>query len=265
MGDLPKFERPPVVEVSVGVQFRPLFGMRGLALAPLRERWHDQYPKIEEQPPLPPTIEGEPAIVPQLLFNVVPLAPSRQWFLNEPGTQLVQVQQDRLITNWRAGDQPAEYPRYRHMRATFENRFSELAQFAAEADLGVLEVTQAEVSYVNAIKVAPGEIGHIGMFLRAWSGTGDTRLGEPEMARMTLAFPISGAGQPPVRLYAEVNPAQGASGERVLFFTLTARGNPGGKSLDDSLKFMDEVREHLVWAFVELTTEEMHAVWGKIR
>jgi uncharacterized protein (TIGR04255 family) len=264
LGDLPKFERPPVVEVSIGVQFRPLFGMRGLALAPLRERWRDQYPKVEEQPPLPPTIEGDSAAMPQLLFNVAPL-PTRYWFLNESGTQLVQIQPDRLITNWRAGDQPAEYPRYRQMRTTFENRYSELAQFAGQENLGVLEITQAEVSYVNAIKVPPDELGHIGLFLKAWSGTGDTRLGEPEQARMTLAFPVPGAGQPPVRLYAEVNPAQGAGGERVLFFTLTARGNPGGKSLDDSLKFMDEVRERLVWAFVELTTEEMHDAWGRIR
>src|SRR5262249_28360469 len=239
--------------------------MRGLALAPLRERWRDRYPKIEEQPALPPIVEGEPSIVPQLLFNVVPLPSTRQWFLNESGTQLVQIQPDRLITNWRAGDQPAEYPRYRHMRATFESRFNDLAQFTAEENLGVLEITQAEVSYVNVIKVAPDEFGHIGMFMRAWSGTSDTRLGEPEQARMTLVFLIHGVGQPPVRLYAEVNPAQGPSGERVLFLTLTARGNPGGKSLEESLKFMDEVRERLVYAFVDLTTDSMQELWGRIR
>jgi uncharacterized protein (TIGR04255 family) len=266
VGDLPKFERPPVVEVAIGVQFRPLFGMRGLALAPLWERWRDNYPEIQEQPTLPPTVEGSPPLVPQLLFNVVPLPSTRQWFLNDVGTQLVQVQSDRLLLNWRAGsgDPPAKYPRYRYIRQTFVDRFGELAQFVAEESLGELEITQAELSYINVIETGPNEFEHIG-FLKAWSGTAGNHLGEPEQTRITLTFLIPGVGQPPVRLYAEVSPGQRESGEPVLFFTLTARGNPGGKSLDESLKFLDEVREHLAWSFVELTTESMHEVWGRIR
>ena len=39
MTDLPDFGAPPVVEVALGVQFRILPALRGLALAPLRERW----------------------------------------------------------------------------------------------------------------------------------------------------------------------------------------------------------------------------------
>jgi uncharacterized protein (TIGR04255 family) len=267
VGDLPKFERPPVVEVAVGVQFRPLFGMRGLALAPLRERWRDEYPNIEEQPPLVPTIEGSPPLVPQFQFGVVPLPLTRQWFLNEAGTQLVQVQPDRLLINWRAGfdDPPDEYPRYRYMRQTFVHRFGDLTQFVADENLGELEIIQTELSYINVVETGPDDLGHIGRFLKPWSGTGSHHLDEPEQARMTLTFLIPDVGQPPVRLYAEVNPAQRPSGEPVLFFTLTARGNPGGKSLDESLKFLDEVRKHLASTFVELTTESMHEVWGRVR
>jgi uncharacterized protein (TIGR04255 family) len=264
MGDLPKFEHPPVAEVAMGVQFRPLFGMRGLALAPLQDRWRANYPKTEEQPPLLSVTEGNQALMPGMPFNIFQLPPTRQWFLNESGTELVQVQPDRLLVNWRAGDPPDAYPRYHHIRQTFENRFRDLARFADDASLGELEITQAELSYINVIKTAPDEIGHIDRFLKAWSGTAGHHLGAAEEARMTLTFPIPDVGQAPVRLYAEVNPAQLSNGERVLFFTLTARGNPGGTSLDESLKFLDAVRDHLAWSFVELTTKSMHDTWGRL-
>jgi uncharacterized protein (TIGR04255 family) len=265
VGDLPKFERPPVVEVALGVQFRPLFAMRGLALASLWDRWRQDYPRIEEQPALPSAVEGEPTLVPQLQLNFVSLPPTRQWFLNESGTHLVQLQPDRLMINWRAGNPASDYPRYRNIRELFVARFGDLAQFVAEQELGALEIVQAEVTYINAIETGSDGLGHIERVLKGWLGTTGQHLSAPEQARMTLVFPISDVGQPPVRLYAEVNPAQRLSGERVLFFTLTGRGNPGGKGLDEALTFFDQVRERLVWTFVELTTESMHEIWGRRR
>ena len=230
VSDLPEFDDPPVAEVAVGVQFRPLFGMRGLALAPLRERWRHQYPRTEEQVPLAPAVEGSPTLVPQFQFNVVTLPAARQWFLNDLGTELVQLQPDRLLINWRVGDEPSEYPRYGHMRETFVSRFNDLSQFVAEEKLGELEITQAELTYINVIEAERDELGRIDRFLKGWSGANEHHLGEPEQARVTLTFLIPGVGSPPVRLYAEVNPAQKPNGEPVLFFTLTARGNPGGEA-----------------------------------
>jgi uncharacterized protein (TIGR04255 family) len=263
VSDLPEFDDPPVVEVAVGVQFRPLFPMRGLALAGLRDQWLYQYPRIEEQPALPPTVEGSPPLMPRLQFNVVPLPPTRQWFLNELGTELVQVQPDRLLVNWRTSEGPAEYPRYGHMRETFVNRFNDLARFVAEEALGDLEITQAELTYINVIEVKHDDLGRIDLFLKGWSGVSGHHLGAPEQARVTLTFPIPELGSPQTRLYVEINPAQKPSGEPVLFFTLTARGNPGGKSLAEAMKFMDEAHDHLTRSFAELTEESMHEVWGR--
>ncbi len=227
LSDLPEFDDPPVVEVAVGVQFRPLFGLRGLALAPLRDRWRHQYPNTEEQPALSSAVEGSPTLVPHV------------------------------------GDLPSEYPRYGHMRETFVNRFNDLAQFVTGGNLGELEIIQAELTYINVIEADRDELGRIDRFLKGWSGADEHHLGEPEQARVTLTFLIPGIGVPPVRLYAEVNPAQKPSGEPVLFFTLTARGNPGGKSLAEALKFIDEAHDHLTRSFAELTEESMHDVWGR--
>jgi len=54
--DLPSFDRPPVTEVVVGVQFSPL-AIRAIDLAPLRQIWNDEFPIVTEQPPLDPTLD----------------------------------------------------------------------------------------------------------------------------------------------------------------------------------------------------------------
>ena len=262
MTDLPEFDNPPVVEVAIGVRFRPLWGLRGLSLAPLQAVWQDAYPISQEQPPLMPVIEGDPQGPGQLQLSLLPVPVVRQWFLSQSGNELVQVQPDRLLVNWRAGDPAERYPRYRHMRSMFESRFAELAEFAKNQGFGDLDVVQAELSYINVIQLGREDLGRLETFLKGWSGTPGHHLDPPEEARVTFTYPVPDVGIPPVRLYAEVSPAQLMTGERVLFFTLTIRGNPGGRSLDEALKFLDEAHSHIVRSFAELTQESMHALWG---
>jgi uncharacterized protein (TIGR04255 family) len=263
--DLPEFDNPPVGEVAVGVQFLPVPGLQGLALAPLRDLWRQSYPRTQEQAPLVPAIEGAPPLLPQLQLRMVQAPSVRVWFLSDDDTELVQLQPDRLLVNWRSGEAPAPYPRYRHMRQVFAQCFSDLDRFVAGEQLGEIVITQVELSYINVIEVDPDDLGRMDYFLGGWSGAADHHLGQPEQSRLTLVFPIPDLGQPPVRLYVEVNPAQRPNGQPVLFFTLTVRGNPGGKSLDETLRFLDGAHGHLVRSFAELTTESMHRIWQRRR
>jgi uncharacterized protein (TIGR04255 family) len=265
--DLPEYDRPPVVEMAIGVQFRPLDRLRGLTLGPLRELWRAEYPTIEEHPALAPALEGSPQLAqPGLQLGLVPLPPVRQLFLSSSGAELVQVQPERLLVNWRAGDEiPTKYPRYPHMREVFQRRFADLAQFTNSEGLGELEVSQAELTYVNVIETTIDDLGRVDGFLRGWSGTPGHHLGEPEQSRLTLTFLVPGIGQPPVRLYVEINPARKLNGEPVLFLTLTVRGDPGGRNLSEALKFLDAAHDHLVRSFDELTEEAMHDAWGRRR
>src|SRR5713101_4129577 len=48
----PTFERPPITELAIGIQFRTIAGIRAINLAPLRARWQSEYPAIEELPAL---------------------------------------------------------------------------------------------------------------------------------------------------------------------------------------------------------------------
>src|SRR5260370_25338572 len=187
-----------------------------------------------------PVIEGDPQGDGQLQLSLLPVPVVRQWFLSESGNELVQVQPDRLLVNWRAGDPAERYPRYRHMRSVFESRFAELAGFAKDQGFGDLDVVQAELSYINVIQLSREDLGRLETFLKGWSGTPGYHLDPPEEARVTLTYPVPDVGIPPVRLYAEESPAQLTTGERVLFFTLTVRWNPCGCSVAESVIFLDD-------------------------
>jgi len=263
MSSLPEFDDPPVAEVVLGIQFRQLFELRGLVLAPLRDRWRPLYPRIEEAPAIPPIVESDSPGMPQFQFNLVQMPTTRQLFLSETGDELIQIQPDRFVVNWRAGDPPVRYPRYGYVRKIFEERFRDFTEFVESENLGEIDITQVEVSYINAIKLADNDTGRIESFLKGWSGTQGHHLGDPQQARLTLTFPIVGIGKAPVRLYVEVSPAKKATGESVVFFTLTIRGNPGGRSVGEAMKFMDEAHEHVVLSFTELTNESMHHAWGR--
>ncbi len=102
---LPSFDRPPVVEVVLSVQFEPLVSLHTPQLGLLWKEFEARFPKTEDQPPLPPSIEqfGRRSM-PPVSFSIQEIdgaTPPRVWFLNREETELIQVQQDRFIVNWR--------------------------------------------------------------------------------------------------------------------------------------------------------------------
>jgi len=256
-----EFGAPPVVEVALGVQFRPLFGLRAVELAGLRERWRPRYPLVQELPPLPPTIEATgPAPV---AFSFGPAFQSRLWFLDDEQAELVQLQHDRLTVNWRKSTEDAVYPRYAHLRQVFVDRFRELADFVDEAHLGSLRVTQVEINYINSIPLEGGHQGQLELVLRNWRQIKGHHLGKAEQARAAMVFNVPDLGLPPVRLYVTADPARRPDGQQVMFLTLTVRGAPSDEGVDEALVFLDRAHDHLVRSFAELTPTTMHERWEK--
>ncbi|MGI9119664.1 MAG: TIGR04255 family protein [Acidimicrobiales bacterium] len=259
---LPGFDAPPVVEVALGVQFRPLLSLRPIELAALRERWRGRYPLVQEQPPLPPTIES-PSGVPAVQFIIGPALQTRLCFLDDAQVELIQLQHDRLTVNWRQVGPDAEYPRYPYVRGVFEERFSDLRSYVEENQLGSLDVTQVEMIYVNAIEMEDDQLGYLDQVLRNWLPPIEHHLGDPEQARAALVFPVPQVGRPPVRMYVAADPAQRPDGRPAVFLTLTVRGAPTDERSEAALRFMDHAHEHVVRSFAELTPQAMHERWER--
>jgi uncharacterized protein (TIGR04255 family) len=251
------YANPPVIEVAAGLMFRPL-PLRAVHLGLLWERFRDDFPRFDERPPLP---AGGARVE---LMNRPPLP--RVWFLKADGSELIQVQADRFIHNWRKIEPEAAYPRYDHVRELFANEFQAFREFLAEYDLGSPLPFQVEVTYVNMVKDDSGsdEPPQLGALLTVWRDSySDSFLPSPETVNLRIHFPILRESSKWGRLTVTVGPSgSGPSEVRGYRMTLTGAGQAQGSSLEAIQSDMDLAHEWIVRGFTSITTEEMHRKWG---
>lgn len=267
---LPDFSDPPVVEVALGVQFEPL-ELRSAHIGLWWQKIRDRFPRIEEQAPLDPAIErfGVPrARVAKLRFEMTTKPPvPRSWFLNEEGTELIQLQPDRFVHNWRKDGKDTPYPRYERVRDTFEKELREFEAFLGAEGLGRVVANQCEVTYVNHVMAGRGwdHLGQLDMLLRLFARPEPSAfLPAPEEARVSAHYVIPGAHGPIGRLHIAAEPAYRTEDDQPMYvLKLIARGEPEGEGIDGVLAFLDVGREWVVRGFADVTTAQMHNLWGR--
>lgn len=267
--DLPDFEAPPLDEVALSVQFQPIQGLLTPHIGLLWEKYRSQFPITEQHQPLDPVIErfGHPGS-PSLKFELSKSPPSpRCWFLNKDSTELIQVQQDRFVHNWRKINESEEYPRYEHVREQFAEEMKTFCEFVRTESLGEVLPNQCEVTYINAISTE-GNIHHglAGTILAPISlNYSDGFLGEPENIRFSTQYVFNDeAGEPMGRLHVSLKPAFKVSDKSPIFIlNMAARGTPRGNETKDILDFFDIGREWIVRGFASITTPDMHKYWRR--
>lgn len=264
--DLPDFSDPPVVETVLSVQFDRLSAFQtphfGLYWSEIRDR----FPKTEEHGELPTQIEQPPDYPQQVVgiqFEALEAPPlPRVWFVDQGGTELIQVQRDRFIKNWRKVGEGDLYPRYDHVRAGFDQDFNDFGEFVSRNQLGAIRVNQCEVTYINHILSGAGWATHadIGKVFTAWRQPKSTFPGQAQDVAFRARFPISDPAKRFVgRLHVTVQPVKRISdGLPMFLLELSARGLVG-----EGTDFFDLGREWIVRSFAGLTMPAMHKVWGR--
>jgi uncharacterized protein (TIGR04255 family) len=269
--DLPDFSAPPLTEVILGVQFDSLERFLSPHLGLVWERFKSKFPHVEEHPPLVPVFEtfgAPPQFVPSFAFQVMSGAEmSRVFFINDDRTQLLQVQRDRFLHNWRKVDGGDGYPRFERMLETFEHGLRTFSDVIEGEKLGVVRPNQCEVSYINQIAAVPGE-GLFSLIKKVFPGfaaeTQLDELGNPEDARTLLRYVLrDNTGNPVGRLLVATEPGRRQDGTTILQVTLTARGQPAGPSFADVVSFLEKGRIAVVRGFTQLTSAAMHELWER--
>jgi uncharacterized protein (TIGR04255 family) len=260
---LPSFERPPVVETVLSVQFERLRPLRTAHLGVFWSRVRDRFPLTEEHPPLAQVFERFPETISRgvsMQLGAEMVSVPRIWLMS--GSEMIQVQADRFIKNWRKVGEKDEYPHYLPVvRPAFERDFGEFKTFVAEQDLGVIRTNQCEVTYVNHILSGSGwdRLEEAERIFTFWKPQPSRFPGKPEDFTAHVRYQITAASGDPIgRLHVDVQPAfRTTDGRPMYVMNLTARGLHGSE-----LEFFDVGREWIVRSFKELTTENMHKIWG---
>jgi uncharacterized protein (TIGR04255 family) len=269
---LPDFTSPPIEEVVLSIQFASLTRLRGPQIGLFWKGIRTKYPDVTEHPPISAAFEtfGTPPaqVLPTIQFSPTPPT-SRFWFDKGGGPDLLQIQQDRIIHNWRKREKDQIYPRYESVRRQFKSEVAMFSKFLVAEQLGELRPNQCEVTYINTIDFPEGldPQSRLQEITPLWSTRLDADiLGEFENALVQAQFLFrSGHDVEPIgRIYVNFQPAVRQTDlTPVVRLEITARAKPRGETIDDGFELLDEERSAVVRTFAAVTTPEMHEAWGR--
>jgi len=271
--NLPDFRKPPLSEVVLSVQFASIPTFRSVHVGLLWENFRREYPKVSEQAPLQATFEtfgimpANPAPFFQIETFLSPPMP-RYWFEEQDGSELLQVQQDRIVHNWRKREGDQDYPRYEAIRSRFVSDVEKFTNFLTAEKLGELRPNQCEISYINTIEIPGNE--EIYASLERVTPLWTKRFAEPyphelENSTVQSRFVLRDKGKPYGRAYVTFAPAMLMTQNRpVIRLEITIRGKPRDESIAEAFRLLDDERQVVVRTFAAVTTPEMWDIWERI-
>lgn len=271
---IPSFKSPPINEVVLGVQYDTIEAFNIATYGLLWEKFKCEFPSIEHHMPLEPQFEKiggrqSPSDFQRFRIEQFSMPLPRAWFISENSQELIQVQPDRFIMNWRRiNGESNKYPRYEgYMRDEFFKNLELLDNFYQGTRLGKLKPNQCEISYINHIDIS-GTHKNLSKIFTGWSDQYDlSNIADIEDIDLNIKHIIkNNAGEFLGRLHIKIMPAFKAIDDSPIFLMeLTVRGRPLGNDLKDIINFMDLGRERIVRAFTKITTSEMHNIWERER
>jgi uncharacterized protein (TIGR04255 family) len=254
------FRHPPVVEVVCGVQFSGAEGWGTPHFGRFWQQIESEYPRFEDQTPLPPLrLEGPVSPEPQFL----PMPPLRRVFFIQPsGNFLMQLQQNRLLHNWRKTDDHDEYPRYERAYERFVSAWSKFENFLATVPLPPAHADVFELTYINHITREGAKFPRdVWEFLAFYEDTPRAVTAKDSSAMaMQFNWPLpSEMGTLTLDLKHGVRPNDESD---VLLIELSARGK-AKESPGYMKEWFDAAHLAIVNTFDDFTTKKAHALWEK--
>lgn len=268
---LPHFDDPPIVETALSVQFTGLSGFRNTHLGLFWARHREEFPHVTDADPILSQREvfgEERQLVPRparIRFGSDPAA--RAQMASQDQTRMVQVQNGRLVFNWRRIGNGA-YPRWESVKPALLGFWKDFVAFAGEHSLGTPKPNQWEVVYVNHLLK-----GRDWESADDWSGLVPGLLGPggrlvgAELEAMTCSWHAALSAQRG-RLHIDLSHAFATSNrdpdeepKELLVLQLTARGPmpSGGDAVAEGLELGHVA---IVRNFEGITGKDAQRRWG---
>lgn len=260
----PNYSSPPVTEVILGVQFtEAVVDLNVLASFSLSVK--DTHKKRQQQPPLPRQTLAPSGPPPPITFEIENQFPfPRTWFLNEDESEIVQVQGDRLVLNWRRmTPESAPYPSFAEISKKFAKHFFALSSAIGESGGPSVVVDFCEVTYVNQIKTDSGS-PRLGDILKTVAEPDLEFLPQGTDSHFSTRFEIGPAENQQVvgSLACTCVPGLAPDGGSAFLLTLSGQVLPPSATEDGMWTAVEIGHKWVVDGFHDITTPEMHKVWG---
>ena len=258
---LAKYKNSPVIETVLGVEFKPIIGWQIPHFGLYWNRIRHKYQNCSVQPPLPEQVERfskEPATI---TINLPAHNDVRCWFFDENQNWLLQVQNNRFISNWKRKT-PA-YPAYEGFCDRFDDQWDRFRDFLSKEGLGTPEILQCEISYVNHIELERDFEG-LDQIFPVWRGFPEgNMLSKPEAIAFNTVYIIpENIG----RLYIAMQPVvRHADLKTVIQLAVTAKVKVASKEGYDLKRALKIAHEHVVNGFTNFTSFKMHELWERVK
>ena len=79
----------------------------------------------------------------------------RLWLQSATGDRVVQLQQDRIVVNWKQGTNDSTYPRYRSIRKALLDAWDKLRTSINDLDLDMPQPSICEAQYIKPSRIRP--------------------------------------------------------------------------------------------------------------
>lgn len=258
--NLPKFDNPPITEAVLGVEFEPLGKWQVPHYGLYWDRIKHKYPACSVQPPLSDKIEFNEAPPKMTLDLKLLTSPEvRCWYIDKADSWLIQLQNNRFISNWRKRDDT--YPHYHGFWERFLSEWNRFNEFLSKMSIGEPIPIQCEVTYINHIDIdsAIDDLGNIFPILN----TRFEREFLPELDTLAIntAFIIP---ENRGRLYLSMQPVfRHYDAKVILQMSATAKLRPTSKNKAFIHEALDLGHEWVVRGFADFTSAKMHEVWKR--
>lgn len=252
------YEKPPIVETAFGFTFPPIKGWTVFHLGLFWPHLRKRYPYTEARLPMG-SVEFDELnlkLGPDIQLQSFPL---RSWFIDSSKDQLLQVQVNRFIRNWRAIEAQRKYCHYSDLKPMFQEDWATYKQFLKDENLPEPNVFQCDVTYINHFVKG-----------REWETLDDIG---PLFQRMKIE--IKGALVTSISFAATVvnhqirvdaAPGLRPDGTPIIQLTLNVSGKPTSTSETDIWSKLDDCHKLLVETFAEITADDLQKnIWKRIR
>jgi uncharacterized protein (TIGR04255 family) len=252
------FDRPPVFEVVFGVQFAGQLSFRSFDGPQIHDVFKSSYPNVAEQTPIARI--NRALIVSPFSASEGPRA--RWWFTSEDGHNLIQVQDDKFLKNWRALSVPtnAEYPGYENLKRTFLGDLKAFLEHAKSSGFGDNPIEAIQLNYINLIPFTEDQTERVFLkdYLTFFSLPENHRINGMELTWMHDAAPAEdGTLETFYNTVVTLGEMSGA-GRGI---NLRIEGTTW--KVDDLESSFDRLHENIHDYFVKLTTDKLHRKWER--